>query len=176
MVLIGCIDCALLFFTTVVLVASELVRVLFGVIYESKCCVWITVRASCSSGLKDRNPDVCSSLSHCWTISLFRFWAFLQHVGFLTQLQTKQNKLRFVGTTWLNALQSWPVCGLNELKAWEAPGCSFLCVCLPFCDKTREVFVLNQAPLSLTCSVMGKLPKCILWSGSLTAKMIEIKF
>lgn len=96
-----------------------------------------TVRASCSSGLnKKRNPDVRSSLSHCWTIPLLKSFVFFSNMwAFLTQLQTKQNKLARHDTSrgtsklagaWTSL--KW----INELIAAGVRGTGVFCsVCLP---------------------------------------------
>lgn len=121
-----------------------------------KCCVWMTVRCSSrwsTTEQKERNPDVCNSLSHRWTISPLRFRASLQHEGFSTQPQTKQNKPIKRGRT-RRASKLAVECGLKWAVGVRDVR-SFSSVCR--WDKTGGGFVLNQA--SLSWSVMGMLPK-----------------
>lgn len=132
----------------------DLVWVLFGANHRPICCVWITDKESGHHvplvWTKKRNPDVRCSLSHCWTISLFSgFGLFSQHVGFFdtTSDKTKQTNKSSRNDT---AQRTSKLAGvwtsvkwINELVAgW---GVLFCVVCFPSCDKTREVFVSNQA-------------------------------
>lgn len=110
-----------------------------------KRCVWMTVR---------------------WTISLLRFRASLQHEGFSTQPQTKQNKpikrgrTRRASKLAVECGLKWAV-GVRDVRLFSS-------VCRR--DKTGGGFVLNQA--SLSCSVMGTLPKKV--SCDLGARLLKL--
>lgn len=84
------------------------------------------------------------SLSHCWTLSLLSsFQLFLQHMAFLTQLQTKQNKLAC--HNWVHFKAIYFAHG-PQWRPASARGRGMLCSMLtpPSFDKTRKVFVLNR--------------------------------
>lgn len=111
--------------------------------------------------------------------SLFcRFFGLFSNIwDFLTWLQTKTKQQISTArlTSKLAILQPW----INQqvvVGVRGSEGSAVLRVSISSPVIRCEAFVLNQGPLSLTRSVMGQLPKSIHWSGSRTAKVIEIKF